>query len=111
MMHTLMGMRVLVFPALQELEELLGSPLLEETHERAANGLHLIAGDFGDPAIAVHVAAGNLLELQVANDVRVHEDLSELARRDDELGNQVHGVVSVATQLCGRALIWLELAV
>lgn len=102
--------RVLVLPSLQELEELLGPPLLEETHERALDGLHLGRGDLGDLAIAINVATGDLLEFKVSGDVRVHEDLGELARRNDELGDEINGVVAVATKFGGRFLIGAEFA-
>ena len=58
-----MGSRVLVFPSLKELEELLRTPLLKNTHEGTADGLHLITGNLGDLAITVDKAASNLLEL------------------------------------------------
>ena len=108
---TLVGSGVIVLPSLQELEELLGAPFLEETHERALDGLHLRAGHLGDLAIAVDEAARDLLELEVARHVRVHEDARELAGRDDELGDEVDGIVAVATQLGRRGLVRPELAI
>ena len=106
-----MRSRVLVLPALQELEELLRSPLLEETHKGAPDRLHLRAGHLGDLAIAVDEAARDLLKLEVARHVRVHEDARQLARRDDELRDEVHRVVAVAPQLGRRRLVGPELAV
>ena len=106
-----MGSRVLVLPALEELKELLRPPLLKETHERALQRLHLVTGNLGDLAIAVDERAGDLLELEIAGDISVDEDLGELARRDDELRDQVDGVVAVASQLSRRILVWPELAV
>ena len=106
-----MSSGVFVPPPLKELEELLRPPLLKETHERTLHSLHLVTWDLGDLAIAVHEGAGNLLELQVASDISVNEDLGELARRDDELGDQVDSVVTVASQLGRGSLVWSELAV
>ena len=74
-----MSSRVLVLPALQELEELLRPPLLEETHERALDSLHLRARHLGDLAIAVHETTGDLLELQVASDVGVDENTGQFS--------------------------------
>lgn len=102
---------VIILPVLQELEKLLRPPLLKEAHERAPDSLHLVTRDLRDLPVAVHEAARDLLELEVPGDVGVHEDLGELARGDDELGDQVHGVVAVAPQLGGRRLVRPELAV
>ena len=85
--RTLVSGRILILPALEELEELLRPPLLKETHKRALDRLHLRRGDLGDLAIAIHEAAGDLLKFEIAGDVGVHQDLGQLARRDDELGN------------------------
>ena len=106
-----MSSGILVLPPLKELEELLRATLLEQTHERAADSLHLVTWDFGDLAIPVDEAARDLLELEVARHVRVHEDARELAGRDDELGDEVHRVVAVAPQLGRRGLVRPELAV
>ena len=74
-----MGGSIFIFPSLQELEELLRPPLLEETHERALDSLHLRARHFGDLAIAVHETTGDLLELQVASDVGVDENTGQFS--------------------------------
>ena len=39
------------------------------------------------------------------------EDLRELARRDDELGNEINGIISVASEVGGRGLIFTEFTV
>ena len=95
-----MGGRVLVFPALQEFEEFLCSPLLEKPHQRALDCLHLRAWYFGDLAITVYEAASDLLELKVTSDIGMDKDLGELARGNDEFGNKVNSVVTVASKLC-----------
>ena len=109
--QTLVGSRVLVLPVLKELEELLRSPLLEETHEGALDRLHLRAGYLGDLAIAVDKAARDLLELEVAGDVGVDQDASELSGSDDELRNEIDGVVTVAAKIRRDGLVGSELAV
>ena len=106
-----MSSRVLILPALEELKEFLRPSLLKEAHERALDSFHLRAGDLGDLAIAVDEAACNLLELEIASDIGVNEDLGELSRGHDELWNQVNGIVAIATELGRRRLIWPELAV
>ena len=40
-----MSGRIVVLPVLQELEELLCSPFLEEAHQRGFDGFYLIGGD------------------------------------------------------------------
>ena len=106
-----MSSRVLVLPALQELEELLRPPLLEETHERALDSLHLRARHLGDLAIAVHKAARDLLELKVPSDIGVDENLGQFTGCDDELGDQVHRVVAIPAKICWGRLVWPELAI
>ena len=106
-----MGSRVIVLPVLEELKELLRAAFLKETHERATNGLHLCAGNLRDLAVTEDEGASDLLELEVARDIGVDEDLRELARCDDELGHQVHGVVTVTAELGRGRLVGAELAV
>ena len=106
-----MGSGILILPALQELEELLGSPLLEEAHKWTFDRLNLIAGNLRDLALTVDKAASDLLELEVTGDIGVDEDASELSRGDDELGNEIDGVVAVAAEVLGDSLIGPELAV
>ena len=108
---TLVGRWVLVLPVLQELKELLRATLLEEAHERALDSLHLCTRNLGDPAVTVDEASSDLLELQIASDFGMDEDLSQFSRGDDELGNEVDGVVSVAPKLGGGCLIWTEFTV
>ena len=102
---------ILVFPALQELEEFLRPALFEQAHKGALHRFHLRTRDLGDLALAVHVAARDLLELEVAGDIGVDEDLGELARGDDELGDEIDGVISVASEVGGRGLIFTEFTV
>ena len=102
---------ILIFPSLKELEELLRAPLLKETHEGAADGLHLVTGDLGDLAVAVDIAASDLLELKVTSDVGMNQDLRELPRRNDELGDKVNSVVAVPSEFSGRCSVRPELAI
>ena len=106
-----MSRRVVILPGLKELEELLCPPLLKETHKWALHRLHLRAGDLADLAIAVDEATCNLLELEVTRHVGMDEDASELARSDDEFGDEIDSVVAVATKVSGNGLIGAELAV
>jgi hypothetical protein len=77
--HTLVGSGIVVFPALQELEELLSAALLKEAHQGAPNSLHLRTRDLGDASIAIDEAARDLLELEITSDVGVDEDLGQLS--------------------------------
>lgn len=102
---------IIVPPSLQELEELLRATLLKEAHQRTLNRLHLRTRDLGNPAITIDEAAGNLLELEVACNFGVHQDLGHLARRDDELWDKINGIVAITTKLGGWSLIWAKLAI
>ena len=57
-----MGSWIVVFPVLQELEELLCAPFFKQAHELAPDCLHLSTGDLLDLAIAVDKASCDLLE-------------------------------------------------
>lgn len=94
---------------LDVLEELLGSALLKETHQGTTDSLHLGGGDLGDDTIAVDVRAGDLLELEVAGNVGVGQDLDELSVGHHELGDQVNVVVAVLAEGGGRSLTIAEL--
>ena len=43
--YTLMSSGVIILPALQELEELLGSPLLKHAHQGRSEGFHFRGRD------------------------------------------------------------------
>ena len=106
-----MSSGVLVLPPLKELEELLCSPLLKETHKGTLHSLQLVTWDLRDLSLTIDKAAGDLLELQVTSYVGVDEDLRELAGCNDELGDEVDSVVAVASKLLRGRLVWPELAV
>ena len=106
-----MSSRVFVLPALQELKKLLCPPLLKETHKRALDGLHLRARDLRDLAIAINERAGNLLELLVACYVGVDKYAGKLSGGNDEFGDEVNSVVTVAAEILRNSLIGPKLAV
>ena len=109
--RTLVGSRVLILPALKELEELLRPPLLKQTHEGTLHRLHLRARNFGDLAITIHEAARDLLELEVAGDIGVNENARKFSRGNDELGNEIDGIVAIAAEVLRGRLVGPELAV
>lgn len=106
-----MGGRIFVPPILQELEEFLRATFFKETHQWASDRLHFRAGDLGDPAVAIDEAARDLLELEVASDIGVHEDLREFSGCDDELWDQIDGVIPITTEPGRGGLIFAELSV
>lgn len=106
-----MSSRILILPALQKLKELLCPPLLKETHQRALNSFHFSTRDLGDPAISVHVATSDLLELEVTSNISVNEDLGKLSRCDDELGDKINSIVTVATEFSRGRVVRSELAI
>ena len=106
-----MSRRIVIFPSLKELEELLRPPLLKQAHKWAPHGFYLVARHFGDLALAIDVAARDLLELQVASNVSVHQDLCELSRGNNKLRNKVYGIITVASKLSRWFLAGSELAI
>lgn len=88
---TLVRDGVVVLPILKEFEELLRPPLLKDTHEARPEGLHLGRGHLGNSAVTVDERARDLAKLEVPEDVGVDQNLGELARGNNELGNQVDG--------------------
>lgn len=102
---------IFVLPPLQELEELLRASLLEQAHEWTLDSLHLCARNFGDLAVAVYKTTSDLLELEVPRHIGVNENLGELARCDDEFGDEINGVITIAPKLGWCCLVCLELAV
>jgi len=74
-----MSAGVIILPVLQELEEFLSTSLLEKTHQRALDGLHLSAGNFGDLAITIDIASCDLLEFEVTGYIGVDKDLGKLS--------------------------------
>ena len=106
-----MGSRVLILPALKELEELLRPPLLKQTHEGTLHRLHLRAGNLGDFAIAEDETARDLLELEVPNDIGVDKDLGKFTRGNDELGDEIDGIVPIPAEIRRWGLVRTEFAV
>jgi hypothetical protein len=107
----LMSCRVIILPGLQEFKELLGPSFFKESHKRGADGFHLGARHLGDLSITVDKRTGYLLELEITCHIGVNEDLGELAGSDNELGNEIYGVVSVSSQFFWNLLIRPELAI
>lgn len=103
--------RILVLPVLEKFKELLGSPFLEQAHERTLKSFHFRAGYFGNPSIAVDETTSNLFEFKITGDIRVDEDPGQFTGRDDEFGYKVNSIVSVAAKLRGGSLIRTEFAV
>jgi hypothetical protein len=71
---TLVSGGIIIFPALQELEELLRATFLEKAHQRALDGLHFSRGNFRDFAVTVDEAARDLLELKIAGNFSVNKN-------------------------------------
>ena len=106
-----MGGGIIILPVLQELEELLGPPLLEETHQGRLDSLHFCGGDLRDSAISVDEASGDLLELEVSGDLCMDQDLREFTRGKDKLWYQINVVIPVPAELGGYGLLWTEFTV
>ena len=89
------------------------SPTLEEPRPAPplTASISVLGTGPGDLAITVDEAASDLLELEIPSDFGVYKDLGELARRDDELGDEIYGVVAVAAELGRWGLLIPELAI
>lgn len=94
-----MRSRIILFPRLQKHEEVPRAPFLKQAHERTHDRLHLGTGHLGDPAVPVHVGTRDDFELEVPDDVGVHEHTRELARGEDEFGDEVDGIVAVSAEV------------
>ena len=103
--------RIIISPSLKEFKEFLRSSFLKKAHQGTFYSLHLSARNFGDLAFAINKTTCNLLKFEIAGDFGVHENLCELARGNDELGNEVDVVVTVASKLSRRLLTCTELAI
>jgi hypothetical protein len=106
-----MGGGILVSPILQKLEEFLRAALLEKTHQWTFHRLHFRAGNLGDLAVTIDETACDLLELEVASDIGVHEDFREFSGRDDELWDEIDSVIPIAAELSGGCLISAEVSI
>ena len=102
---TLVSGRILVLPTLQKHEKVPRSTLFEQAHQAAPQRLALVGRDLVDLAITVDVGPGDLLEFEVSNDVGVDEHSGKVAACQDELGDEVDGVVSITSEgVGGRAV-------
>jgi hypothetical protein len=52
-----------------------------------------------------------LLEFEITCHIGVNEDLGELARSDDELGNEIYSVVPISSQFFWNLLTRPEFAI
>lgn len=90
---TSIGGRIRVVEGADPLQELLRASLLEETHERRAQGLSRVRRDLCHgrprPCTLLDIAARNLPELEVSGDVGGDEDVRELAVRHEQLGDEI----------------------
>lgn len=102
---------ILILPILQKLEKLFRPTFLKKSHQRTLDRLHLCTRNFGDPTITVNEASGDLFEFEVSSDVGVYENAGEFTGGDDELGHEVDGIVSVASEFRGRRLVRAEFAI
>jgi hypothetical protein len=108
-------LRVGLIKASYPLQEVLRASLLEEAHERALQGLSCVRGHLRDRSLLsvalLHIAARNLLELEVSCDVGGDEDVGELAVAHQELRDEVDVPVVDAAVLLPRLGALLVVAV
>lgn len=100
-----MSGRIIVLPVLQELEKAPRPSLLKQPHQATRECLPFIGRHLGDSSVPEHIGAGDLLEFEVSGDVGLDEHLRELTGCQNELWNQIDGVVSVPTEALGRGRV------
>ncbi len=85
--RTVVRSRIILLERSDPLQELLRPPLLEEAHERRPQRLAGVRGHLGhrglEPAALLHVAARDLLKLEVPGHVGGDEDVCQLAVRHE----------------------------
>lgn len=107
--------RILGVKSANPLDKGLHASLLKEAHERGSKSLGGIRGHLGNggflAATLLNVTTSNLLELEIAGDVGRDENVGQLARGHEELGNKVDVPVVKSTILLPRFLTVAEVAV
>jgi len=97
------------------LNEGLHASLLEDTHEGRSQSLGGIRGHLGDGSLVggtlLDVAASDLLELEISCDIGRDENVGQLARGHEELGNEIDVPVVEATILLPGLLAFAEVSV
>ena len=88
-----MARRVTLVESTDPLDEGLHPSLLENTHQGGGQSLSCIGRDFCDgslrPCSLLHIAARNLLKLQISCHVRRHENVCQLAAGHEQFRDQV----------------------
>lgn len=109
--RTVVSGRVLLLVCANELQELLCSSLLKQTHQRAAESLRGIRGNLCDVGLAssasLDVTASDLLKFEVSGNIGRDENVGEFSVGHEKLGNKVDVPVIGAAVL----LPWLAAVV
>jgi hypothetical protein len=100
-----MSRGILVLPILQEHEKVPRSTLLEQSHQAGTQGFALVRGDLVDLAITVDERPGDLLEFEVTDDIGVDQHSGKRAAGQNELGDEVDGIVAITTEVVGRRCV------
>ena len=97
------------------LDEGLHATLLEDAHQRGLESLAGIRWDLGDGGLGsgslLDVAASNLLEFEVSGHIGGNEDVGELARGHEELGDEIDVPVVDTAVLLPRLFASLVVAI
>jgi hypothetical protein len=113
--RTLVGGGVLGVEGANPLDEALHAALLEDAHQGGAESLSGVRGDLGDGGLGalalLDIAASDLLELEVSCDIGGDENVGELARGHEELGDEVDAPVIEAAVFRPWLLALLVVAV
>jgi hypothetical protein len=100
------GSWVVLFVCANELQELLCSSLLKQTHQGRAESLRGIRGDLCDVGLVtgagLDVTASNLLEFEVSGDIGRDEDVGEFSVGHEEFGDEIDVPVVGAAVLLPR---------
>jgi hypothetical protein len=113
--HTLVSGRVLEIKGANPLDEGLHTSLLEDSHEGGLESLAGIRRHLGNGGLVrgtlLDIAASNLFELEISGNIGGDEDVGQLSRGHEELGNEVDVPVVESAVVLPRLLAGLEVAI
>lgn len=113
--RTFVSGRVLEVECADPFDERLHASLLKDAHERRLESFTCIRGDLGNSSLVasslLDVTSSNLLELEVSGNIGGNEDVGQLARRHEELGDKINIPVVEAAIVLPRLLALLEVSV
>lgn len=113
--RTLVSSWVLEIEGANPLNEGLHASLLKDAHERGLESFASIRGYLGNSGFVgstlLNVAAGDLLELEISGNISGDENVGQLSRGHEELGNKVNVPVVESAVFRPRLLASLKVSI